>query len=332
MWHSARMHEQSHDRSPITSVAAAATRLPSPALTETVQRTWAEFLDVAGVGPHDDFFDLGGNSLIVAEALAKLGERVGIDLPLRALFEAPTPAEMAELIEELRAGPPAATGPIDGFTPFHAPWVVPLQREGTKRPVWVVPGGMGGVWTLKRDAQVASLVGRDHPFFGFQRDPAPIPRGADNWIAQMASAYVEQMRLIQGSGPYLIYGICNGGSLAWETARQLLAGGDDVAGVLFYEVALAADFASAEPRQRPGRMPHYLPQALPVDLTLLMTEVWHANDRSAGWRGLATGGVTTVVMPGDTPGAHNLYVNREPMIAGHLRDWIERSESRRRRE
>jgi hypothetical protein len=33
-------------------------------------------------------------------------------------------------------------------------------------------------------------------------------------------------------------------------------------------------------------------------------------------------------MPGDTPGAHNLYVNREPMIAGHLRDWIAKSESR----
>src|SRR3954451_20949830 len=66
-----------------------------------VQATFAHVLNLNAVGPDDDFFELGGNSLIVATAVARLGERLGIDLPMRALFEAPTPIEMAELVTEL---------------------------------------------------------------------------------------------------------------------------------------------------------------------------------------------------------------------------------------
>jgi acyl carrier protein len=317
-------------RAQVSTASGTAGAGETAALTEAIQRTWSEFLGVASVGPHDDFFDLGGNSLIVAETLANLEERINVRLPLHALFEAPTPAEMAELIEELRTGPQISRtpGPVEGFTPFHEPWVVPLQREGTSSPVWVVPGGMGGVWTLKRDAQVAALVGTDHPFFGFQRDPPPIAPSQPRWIEAMAAAYVEQMRRIQGHGPYLIYGICAGGSLAWETARQLLMSGDEIAGMLFYEVALPAGAKSIDPPPQARRAGRYVPPPLPVDLTLLMTEVWHARERSAGWHDLASESVTTVVMPGDTPGAHNLYVNREPMIAGHVTEWIIRSSTR----
>jgi hypothetical protein len=290
-----------------------------------VQRTWAEVLDVDPVGPHDDFFDLGGNSLIAAATLATLGDRVGMDLPLRTLFEAPTPAEMAELIAERRAAGRTINPPGGGTTPFLPSWVVPLQTAGALLPVWVVPGGMGGVWTLKRDAQVAALVGKDHPFFGFQRDPPQLDPNRRDWIAATATTYIEQMQRIQGRGPYLLYGICSGGPLAWEVATQLLAEGERLAGMLFYESALSPDFSTARPRRTRRPMPHYVPGGLPVDLTLLMTEAWHAKDRSAGWRQVARGAVTTVVMPGSTPGAHNLYVNREAMIAGHLRDWIDLS-------
>jgi acyl carrier protein/surfactin synthase thioesterase subunit len=301
-----------------------------------VEKTWAELLGVERVGPDDDFFDLGGNSLMVAAAVATLGERLGIELLPRALFEAPTPAEMVELIEELPAQRERDAGPVDGITPFFPEWVVQLQPAGAGRTVFVFPGGMGGKWTLVRDAKVASLVGREHPFYGFNRDPPHLERMREDWLQATAADYVAQMRNLQGRGPYLIYGICAGGPLAWEAARLLLLAGERIAGVIFYEVALDPNFANAQvsPEQarlqlaRVGRVAPYVPEALPVDLTLLMTETWHARDRSAGWRQVAHGEVETVVMPGDTPGAHNLYVNREPMIAGHLRDWIAKSKAR----
>src|SRR5688572_20550081 len=63
-----------------------------------IQQTWAELLGIEAIGPHDDFFELGGYSLLAVSAAARLGQRLGRKLPPYALFEAPTPAEMAELI------------------------------------------------------------------------------------------------------------------------------------------------------------------------------------------------------------------------------------------
>lgn len=296
-----------------------------------IQSTWEEILGVERVGPGDDFFDLGGHSLLVPSAVQLLGERVGMALQPRALFEAPTPAEMAELIAEMRAGPTPL--PLDGTTPFTPDWVVTLQPEGAGRPVFVFPGGLGGKWILLRDAQIASLVGRQHPFFGFRRDGHSIPREGHT-VPAMAAACVEQIRILQGSGPYLLYGICSGGALAWEAAAQLLAAGESVAGLLFFEAplqAVSAGITPAAPQRRPrlpGLVPAYVPDPLPVDLTLLMTEAWHRRGRSDAWEPLAHVRVERILMPGDSPGAHNLYVGREATIATHVRDWIAQAEER----
>lgn len=294
----------------------------------TIQEVWAETLDLERATDSDDFFDLGGNSLIAGGAVAALSSRLGVDLPLRAIFAAPTPAEMADLILEMRSPRSGRSQAIEGITPPFPDWLVPLQPFGLERPIWLVPGGVGGVWTLKRDAAVAKHVGKQRPFFGFQREPPQLDIRRPDWIAATAALYVAQIRAIQASGPYLIYGVCSGGPLAWEMADQLIAAGEAIAGILLYESALAADFAIVRPRRR-RLMPPYVPRPLPIDLTLLMTETWHASDRSAGWRQVAQGGVATIVMPGSTPGAHNLYVNREAMIAQHLREWIARSEAKR---
>ena len=300
-------------------------------LVDVIQRAWADVLGVEAVGPEDDFFDLGGHSLLVPSAVALLGDRVGVALAPRALFEAPTPTEMAELIAELRDG--LAPRPVGGVTPFLPDWVVPLQPEGAGRPVFVFPGGLGGKWILHRDARIASLVGREHPFYGFRRDRQRSQRGG-NTVPVMAAAYVAQIRSLQASGPYLLYGVCSGGALAWETAAQLLNRGEAVGGLLFFEAPLRADHAGitpAIPESRvalPGLVPPYAPEPLPVDLTLLMTEAWHARGRSHGWPPLVGGRLDRVLMPGDSPGAHNLYAGREHTIAAHVRDWIAQAEDR----
>ncbi|MFN8593727.1 MAG: phosphopantetheine-binding protein [Thermomicrobiales bacterium] len=317
------------DAEAVTAVqdAGAFDAAPAP-LIAIIQQTWEAALGVARAEPTDDFFDIGGNSLIAGNAVAMLGAKIGIDLPLRAIFEAPTPAEMADLILEKQTRRTSRSRTFPGITPVTPEWLVPLQPKGTLAPVWLVPGGVGGVWTLKRDAKVAALVGDQRPFYGFQRDPPQLDLRRPDWISATAALYVQQMRNLQRAGPFLIYGICSGGALAWEVATQLANCGEEIAGVLLYESALAPDFASQSPRRGRRMMPYYAPSPLPVDLTLLMTETWHAADRSAGWRQVALGLVTTVVMPGSTPGAHNLYINREPMIADRVRAWIERSEAR----
>jgi hypothetical protein len=223
-------------------------------------------------------------------------------------------------------------GQSDGITPFVPDWIVPLQAEGTSRPVFVFPSAHTERVALAIEARVAGHVGRDHPFWGFGRDESHLDRARVEGAPALAAEYVTQMRAIQGKGPFLLYGICLGGYLAWETARQLLAAGEEIAGILFYEVPLRSDYAKVLPGPLPvhsmfmWRLSHYFQMhALPIHLTHLMTAGWHVSGWWRPWQEVALGGVETVVIPGETKTA---FVDREERIARHVRDWIERAEVR----
>jgi phthiocerol/phenolphthiocerol synthesis type-I polyketide synthase E len=70
----------------------------------TVAGIWSDVLDVESVGVHDSFFELGGNSLLASQVILRIEQAVGVELPLGALLERPTVAEVTELVEGLRQG------------------------------------------------------------------------------------------------------------------------------------------------------------------------------------------------------------------------------------
>ncbi len=299
--------------------------------THRIQQSWAETLGIASVGPDDDFFDLGGNSLVVAAAIARLNERLGLDLPLRALFEAPTPAEMAELIAEQRADRDG--DPANAFTPFLPDWVIPLQRSGSAAPVFVFPAGHDEMRALAIDAQIANHVGGSRPFWGFRREESGLDRAREDGVPTLAAEYVRQMRAMQEHGPYLLFGNYAGGYLAWETARQLLAGGEEAA-ILFYEVPLRADFDRLMPGVTPAHTSrewhlslYYRPVPLPVDVTHLMTDGWQARRWWQPWQRVVRGALDSVVISVAAIGAEQFMASRQEIIAGHVRSWIDRTEA-----
>ncbi|MFG1840242.1 SDR family NAD(P)-dependent oxidoreductase [Micromonospora sp. NPDC049175] len=91
---------------------------PGTELEKIIARVWEDGLGVAEVGVDDDFFALGGNSLVAVQLIAAMRRATGVRLPMRSLFETPTVAGLAARIEELRAAntdDPAAPAPTSAI-------------------------------------------------------------------------------------------------------------------------------------------------------------------------------------------------------------------------
>ncbi len=111
---------------------------PRTPLEERLAAIWAELLGRERAGVHDDFFAAGGHSLLATQALSRLRDALGVELPVAALFESPTPAGLAARIErEAAAGPaapPITAAPRDGDPPLSFAqerlWLLDQLRPG----------------------------------------------------------------------------------------------------------------------------------------------------------------------------------------------------------
>lgn len=219
-----------------------------------------------------------------------------------------------------------------GLPHFLAEWIVPLQTDGGKSPVFVFPSSHSERTEMAIEVKVARCVGDDRPFWTINHDDGHLELVRREGVAALGTPYARPLQAIQPAGPFLLYGNCLGGYLAWETAHQLLAAGREIAGLLFFESPPRSDYANV----RSGPMPvhsdnvwrpahYYRPPELPVHLTHLMTAGWQSAGWWAPWQELALGSYETVIIPGETETA---FKQREERIARHVRDWIDTSAAR----
>jgi thioesterase domain-containing protein/acyl carrier protein len=204
---------------------------PRTPLEETIAAAWREVLDVPRVGVHDDFFALGGNSLVALRLIARIRREAGAELPVAALLQGPTVEQLARAVADRRSG-------------VRLP-VVALQPQGTARPLFLVHAGGGHVACY---AALAGLMAPDQPLYAFQAqgldDGLPPLQGVD----AMAAYYIEGLRRVQPRGPYRLGGWSYGGIAAFEMARRLHEEGE--------QIELLAMLDTARPEVRDGtRMP-----------------------------------------------------------------------------
>jgi thioesterase domain-containing protein/acyl carrier protein len=184
-------------------------RPPTP-LEARLCEIWARTLNVKGVGLDDNFFLLGGDSLRAVELFLAIERELGRNLPVAALFEAGTVAEMARLIESEE--PPGC--------------VVAIQPGGDRPPFFCVHGNGGHVIGFHA---LAKHLGPDQPFYGIQSvgwDGEAVPFTSSE---AMAAHYVAELRKVQPRGPYYLGGYSFGGRLVCYMANMLKAAGEEVA-------------------------------------------------------------------------------------------------------
>jgi thioesterase domain-containing protein/acyl carrier protein len=178
---------------------------------------WQELLAVDQVAPMDDFFELGGHSLIGVALFARIKKTYGIELGLATLFEARTVRQLAEVIAENWKSKDSETNRLSAL--------VPIQREGTRAPLFWIPGGYGSSVLAFKD--VSLLLGPSQPVYGFEAK-MPEPDEEMESIPARAARFIEEMLLLQPQGPYALVGFCGGGFVAFEMAQQLAARGQTV--------------------------------------------------------------------------------------------------------
>ncbi|HEY1110997.1 MAG TPA: amino acid adenylation domain-containing protein, partial [Opitutaceae bacterium] len=186
---------------------------PRDEIETQLAKIWSEILGVSPVGVQDRFFDLGGHSLLAVRMVAQIEKQLGRKLPVSAIFQRRTIAELAPLLRP--------EGPAFESTTS----LVEVQGQGDARPLYFVHGVGGGMfWGY---SNLAKHLGVRRPIHAFKS------RGLDGqpeWptIEEMARAYIADLRAQQPTGPYLLGGYCFGGVVAYEMARQLEQAGERV--------------------------------------------------------------------------------------------------------
>jgi amino acid adenylation domain-containing protein/non-ribosomal peptide synthase protein (TIGR01720 family) len=174
---------------------------------------WEALLGVQPVGVRDDFFALGGHSLLVVRLVKAIEAEFGRRLPLDVIFAGATIERLAERLREARDG---------------APWspLVTIQPGGTRPPLFFVHPLGGNVVCY---AELARRLARDRPVYGLVArgfEPGQAPHVT---LRAMAAEYVAAVRRVQPHGPYRLAGWSFGGFVAVEMASQLRADGEAVA-------------------------------------------------------------------------------------------------------
>lgn len=181
--------------------------LPENELEERLLEIWENVLKMSPISVEDDFFDIGGHSLIAVELFDKIRNKMDIQLPLAALIEAPNIREMAGHIEE-----------ANRKEKISSPVAVKMNESEDGRPFFCIHGHFGNILFLK---ELANKLGDKRPFYGIQsvgRNGSEEPLLS---IKQMADRYLREMRKIQPKGPYSFGGYCYGTLVARIMAKKL---------------------------------------------------------------------------------------------------------------
>ncbi|MFO1460752.1 MAG: amino acid adenylation domain-containing protein [Verrucomicrobiota bacterium] len=192
---------------------------PRTPLEETLCREWEAVLNRSPVGIHDNFFDVGGQSLRALQLTGRLQKVLGRPVRVADLFHYPTIAEMAAILAPAEENARPVKGPFRG--------------AATGVPWFHIPGVFGFEFLTP---ELAAVVGAHRPYFDGLQFP-----GLDGHteplrtVEAIAEAVETQLMRIYPQGPLWLSGYSFGGSVAYELARRLQSRGRPVDCVVLFD-------------------------------------------------------------------------------------------------
>jgi len=178
---------------------------PKDEIETQLVKIWERVLKIKPVGTQDDFFALGGNSLLAAQLFAQVEKTLGKKLPLATLFQAPTIEQQADFIRQ------------EDWVPDWSS-LVALRTGGYKPPLFFA-APVGGNVLSYRDLMMQ--LAHDQPCYGLQAvglDGVQTPLRS---VTEVAAHYIKEILTLQPDGPYHLCGSSFGGLVAYEMAQQL---------------------------------------------------------------------------------------------------------------
>ncbi|HBE18544.1 MAG TPA: non-ribosomal peptide synthetase [Cyanobacteria bacterium UBA11149] len=184
---------------------------PRDELEQQLTQLWEKVLNVKPISISSNFFDLGGHSLLAVKLFAQIGNILNKDLPISTLFQAPTIAELANIIRQEAVS-------------ISRTSLVAIQPKGSKKPFFFHGGSADALsW-----AKFASLLDENQPFYALQRPDLDGKEVTEISVKQLAAICLKEIKTVQPKGPYLLGGHCFGGTVAFEMAQQLHSEGEQV--------------------------------------------------------------------------------------------------------
>lgn len=176
---------------------------------------WKNVLGADQISVHDNFFDIGGHSLLAADLIAQIRQATGCRIPVSAVFRAPTIEGLAALLHDDTASQPE-------------PLLLQLSRGDDKIPFFAVaaPGveSLGFALLARNLKQCHSVYKLQAPGTAVWERPLEKQE-----IQELAKHYVSAMRSVQPTGPFCLGGMCDGVLIAQEMIQQLESQGETVA-------------------------------------------------------------------------------------------------------
>jgi thioesterase domain-containing protein/acyl carrier protein len=249
---------------------------PSDDVEVRLVEIWEAAFGKRPVGINQNFFELGGDSLLATRLFARIEKAFKAKIPLGTLFKAQTIAELAGLLRV----PGASAGQSS---------LVAVQPRGSRPPLFCVHDHTGEMIYCRGLSQ---HLGFDQPLYGLQAQGL-IGKAAHRTVEEMAAHYTGEIQAVQSTGPYFLIGYCFGGMVVFEMARMLRLQG--------HEVAMAAMFNAPSPGSLNGwpfKQFSYLKTKITIELKKLRAlqkrerMAFFAN-KTRGFARLANGSLKT---------------------------------------